>query len=109
MLSKLRTQRKNRAGQQDYPQLTLSLDEKVALPPSNIPLCSPSLRMSLERKTSSSAGWSATTAVAASEGPAQGVGSEDNEALNQSAGNPSAPVPGTGKSKALPVKARREA
>lgn len=58
------------------------------------------MSMSLERKTRSSAGSSTTTAINVSEGPAQGVGSEDKKALSQSAGNPSAPVPGTGESKA---------
>lgn len=75
-------------------------DEKIALPPSNIPLYFPGPRTSLERKTSSSAGCSATTTAKASESPVQDVGSEDNKALSQSAGKPSAPTPGTGEGRA---------
>lgn len=86
------------AGQanEDYPQLTLALNEKVAVPPGNIPLHFPSLRTSLKRTTHSSAGHSATIATKTSEDPTQAVGSEANKALIQSSGNPSAPIPGTG-------------
>lgn len=45
------------------PQLTLALDEKAALPPDNIPLCFPGPRTPLERKSSSPASCSATTAA----------------------------------------------
>lgn len=48
---------------EDYPQLTLALDEKVALPPDNIPLRFPGLRTPLERKSSSPASCFATTAA----------------------------------------------
>lgn len=76
-----------KAGQanENYPQLTVALHEKVAV------LCC---------ALCSSAGCSATMAAKASEGPAQGVGSEDNKALSQSAGNPSALFPGTGEGRA---------
>lgn len=91
-----------KAGQanEDYPQLTLALHEKAAVPPSNVPLRSPGLRASLETKTSSSASCSATMTAKASASLAQGVGSEGNKALSQSAGNPSAPIPGTGEDRA---------
>ena len=96
MLCKLRSHRKTGQANEDYPQLTSAAHDKVALPPGNIPLCFPGLRTSLERKTSSSAGRSAIEPVKASEGPAQGVGSKGSKAPRQSAGNPSAPIPGTG-------------